>query len=101
MIEVDPQAAAVGQLPGNVRLWVGRRIDAASAPELGHRRRRDGPRMQLDDLALMADARSFAGDEKHVGGRSGEGVLDELLEGGEHGKRVVASLSPSAACASS
>ena len=48
--------------------------------------------MQFDDLALVANTRWLARDEKYVSGSASEGVLNELSEGGEHGEWAAALL---------
>ena len=84
VIEIHAEAAAMGELPGNVSLRVGGGIDAAGCPELFHRLPRDRAGVEEHHIALTPDARRFVLDEEHIGGGIREGIPDELGEGVDH-----------------
>jgi hypothetical protein len=85
MIEIYPQATAAGDAPGDIHLEGGRGIDAAGFPKFFECDSWDRARVKDHHLALPADAGWFIFDEKDVGRRIGEGIADQLVEGGVHG----------------
>ena len=85
MIEIHPQAVALGDFPRNVRLRVCGGIYPAVVPEFLERGVRDRPGVKDRQISVMTDAWRFTLDEKDIRGIARESISDELGESGVHG----------------